>query len=119
MARDIVHDTDSSPTARLLSLWDHLGIRVAHVATQMPGDIAGLAAGFASRLGGGVLCVPSRLAPPRFETVADRLLMICGARGPTADVARRAASPLRGAPGVGRAGCDAPRGAGAFPAPPA
>src|SRR5260370_37830828 len=97
MARDIVHDTDSSPTARLLSLWDHLGIRVAHVATQMPGDIAGLAAGFASRLGGVVLCVPRRLDPPRFETVAGRVLMICGERGLTADVTRRAPSRLPGA----------------------
>src|SRR5260370_4695800 len=106
MARDIVHDTDSSPTARLLSLWDHLGIRVAHVATQMPGDIAGLAAGFASRLGGVVLCVPSRLDPPRFETVADRLLMICGERGLTADVTGRAPSRLRGATRLVLAGYD-------------
>ena len=35
-----------TPTERLLALWDHLGIGAAHVATQMPGDIAGLAAGF-------------------------------------------------------------------------
>jgi ubiquinone/menaquinone biosynthesis C-methylase UbiE len=108
MGRDMVHDTDSSPTARLLSLWDHLGIRVAHVATQMPGDIAGLAAGFASRLGGVVLCVPSRLDPPRFETVADRLLMICGERGLTADVTARAAARLRGAARLVLAGYDAP-----------
>src|SRR6266851_1541991 len=108
MARDMVHDTDSSPTARLLSLWDHLGIRVAHVATQMPGDIAGLAARFASRLGGVVLCVPSRLDPPRFEAAADRLLMICGERGLTADVTARAAARLRGATRVVLAGYDAP-----------
>src|SRR5260370_13490845 len=98
MARDMVHDTDSSPTARLLSLWDHLGIRVAHVATQMPGDIAGLAARFASRLGGVVLCVPSRLDPPRFEAAADRVLMICRQAGPTAPVTPRAPAPPRGAP---------------------
>src|SRR5260370_39856549 len=96
MARDIVHDTDSSPTARLLSLWDHLGIRVAHVATQMPGDIAGLAAGFASRLGGVVLCVPSRLDPPRFGAAADRLLVICGERGPAAPWAPPAPARRRG-----------------------
>src|SRR5260370_16855570 len=98
MARDMVHDTDSSLTARLLSLWDHLGIRVAHVATQMPGDIAGLAARFASRLGGVVLCVPSRLDPPRFEAAADRLLLISAGRPPTADVTARPAPPLRGPP---------------------
>ena len=108
MARDTVHDTDLSPTARLLSLLDHLGIRVAHVATQMPGDIAGLAAGFASRLGGVVLCVPSRLDPPPFDAVADRLLMICGERGLTADVTARAGARLAGATRVVLAGYDAP-----------
>jgi SAM-dependent methyltransferase len=104
----MVHDTDSSPTARLLALWDHLGIRVAHVATQMSGDSAGLAAGFASRLGGVVLCVPSRLDPPPFERVADRLLMVCGERGLSADVTARAATRLRGATRLVLAGYDAP-----------
>jgi SAM-dependent methyltransferase len=104
----MVQDTDTSPTARLLALWDHLGIRVAHVATQMPGDIAGLAAGFASRLGGVVLCVPSRLDPPPFERVADRLLMVCGERGLSADVTARAATRLRGASRLVFAGYDAP-----------
>ena len=37
-------DESLSPTERLIALWDHLGLGVAHVATQMPGDIAGLAA---------------------------------------------------------------------------
>ena len=41
-----------TPTVRLVALIDHLGIGVAHVATQMPGDIAGLASGFGARLGG-------------------------------------------------------------------
>jgi SAM-dependent methyltransferase len=104
----MVHDMDSSPTARLLALWNHLGIRVAHVATQMSGDIAGLAAGFASRLGGVVLCVPSRLDPPPFERVADRLLMVCGERGLTADVTARAATRLRGSTRLLLAGYDAP-----------
>ncbi len=104
----MVYDEDSSPAARLLALWDHLGIRVAHVATQMPGDIAGLAAGFASRLGGVVLCVPSRLDPPPFETVADRLLMVCGESGLTADVTARAAARLRGATRIVLAGYNAP-----------
>src|SRR5262249_38680180 len=60
-------EQDLSPAARLLSLLDHLDLGVAHVATQMPGDIADLAAGFASRLGGVVLCVPNRLDPEPFE----------------------------------------------------
>ena len=74
----------------------------------MSGDIAGLAAGFASRLGGVVLCVPSRLDPPPFERVADRLLMVCGERGLSADVTARAATRLRGATRLVLAGYDAP-----------
>ena len=101
-------DVDLSPTARLLSLWDHLGIGVAHVATQMPGDIADLAAGFPSRLGGIVLCVPSRLDPVPFDAVGDRLLMICGEHGLTADVTGRASARLAGARRVVLAGYDAP-----------
>ena len=99
---------DLSPTERLLSLWDHLGIGVAHVATQMPGDIANLAAGFASRLGGIVLCVPTRLDPVSFEAMAGRLSMICGEHGLTADVTARAQARLAGARRVVLAGYDAP-----------
>ena len=40
-----------TPTERLLALWDHLGIGAAHVATQMPGDIAPLAAAFGDAAG--------------------------------------------------------------------
>jgi hypothetical protein len=69
-------EADLSPTERLISLWDHLGIGTAHVATQMPGDIAGLAAGFPSRLGGVVLCVPSRLDFAPFSEVSDLSLPI-------------------------------------------
>jgi ubiquinone/menaquinone biosynthesis C-methylase UbiE len=99
---------DPTPTERLLSLWDHLGIGVAHVATQMPGDIAGLAAGFGSRLGGIVLCVPTRLDPVPFSATADRLLMVCGEMGLTADVTARAQTRLAGAKRVVLAGYDAP-----------
>jgi SAM-dependent methyltransferase len=108
MEPSVTPDTDLSLTARLISLWDHLGIGVAHVATQMPGDIAGLAAGFAARLGGVVLCVPSRLDPVPFDEVGDRLLMICAERGLTADVTTRAAARLAGARRVVLAGYDAP-----------
>ena len=82
---------------RLLSLWDHLGLRVAHVATQMPGDIAALAADSPSRLGGVVLCVPTRLDPAPFAAIADRLLMVSGGKGMTADITAAAAQRLPGA----------------------
>ena len=56
--------------ARLLALWDHLGLTVAHVATQMAGDIAGMVQTSPQRLGGVVLCVPARLDPAPFAAVA-------------------------------------------------
>src|SRR4030095_4242510 len=97
-----------TPTERLLALWDHLGIGAAHVATQMPGDIAALAAGFGSRLAGIVLCVPTRLDPVPFAAMPERLLMICGDGGLTAEVTARAESRLPGARRIVLAGYDAP-----------
>lgn len=100
--------TEQTPTGRLLALLDHLGIGTAHIATQMPGDIAGLAAGFGARLGGIVLCVPTRLDPVAFNAMPDRVLMICGDSGLTADVTARAAARLAGSRRVVLAGYDAP-----------
>src|SRR5438105_2788387 len=51
------------PAHRLVALLDHLGIAKAHIATQIPADIAGLATEYAERLGGIVLCTPVRLGP--------------------------------------------------------
>jgi hypothetical protein len=73
-----------TPTERLLALWDHLGIGTAHVATQMPGDIAPLASAFGERLAGIVLCVPTRLDPVSFGALPERLLMISDEGGLTA-----------------------------------
>jgi ubiquinone/menaquinone biosynthesis C-methylase UbiE len=100
--------TEQTPTERLLALFDHLGITVAHVATQMPGDIAGLAAGFGARLGGIVLCVPTRLDPVAFSAMPDRLLMICGDGGLTAEVTERAKARLVGSQRLVLEGYDAP-----------
>jgi ubiquinone/menaquinone biosynthesis C-methylase UbiE len=86
-----------SSTARLLALLDHLGIAKAHIATQIPADIAGLAAAHAERLGGIVLCAPVRLNPAPFAALAERLLMIAGEYGPTFEVCLRAADRLQGA----------------------
>src|SRR5436305_14635383 len=82
---------------RLLALLEHLGIGKAHVATQIPADIAGLAAEHAERLGGIVLCTPVRLDPAPFAAVAERVLMISGEYGPTFEVCLRAADRLEGA----------------------
>ncbi|WP_422000199.1 methyltransferase domain-containing protein [Reyranella sp.] len=100
--------SDPSPTRRLLALMDHLGLGVAHVATQMPGDIAGLAEGHAERLGGVVLCVPTRLDPGPFAAVADRLAMISGDGDLSADVTKRGLARLAGARRHVLDGYDAP-----------
>lgn len=97
-----------TPTERLLALWDHLGIGTAHVATQMPGDIASLAASFGARLAGIVLCVPTRLDPGSFSAMPERLLMISGDSGLTADVTSRAEARLPESRRIVLAGYDAP-----------
>src|SRR3954465_11425545 len=97
-----------TPTERLLALWDHLGSAAPDGAPQMRGDIAGLAAGFGARLAGIVLCVPTRLDPVSFEAMPERLLMICGENGLTAEVTARAEARLPGARRIVLAGYDAP-----------
>src|SRR5438270_12978535 len=86
---------------RLLALLDHLGIGKAHVATQIPADIAGLSMQHAERLGGIVLCTPVRLDPAPFAALAERVLMISGEYGSTFEVCLRAADRLLGVEGTG------------------
>lgn len=84
---------------RLVALLDHLGIGKAHIASQIPGDMAGLAAAHPDRLGGIVCVTPIRLDPAPFAAVADRMLIVAGEYGATFDVMNRAAARL---PGVQR-----------------
>ena len=86
-----------SPTDRLVALLDHLGIGRAHVASQIPSDIAGLAARHPERIGRIVCVTPVRLDPAPFTGVADRMLMIAGEYGPTFETVLRAATRLPGA----------------------
>jgi SAM-dependent methyltransferase len=88
---------DLSLTERLIALWDHLGLAAAHVATQMPGDVAGLARGHPERIAGLLLCVPSRLDPAPFAAVAARTVMVAGAGGMSAEVTAQAVPRLAGA----------------------
>lgn len=90
--------SDAMPTRdRLVSLLDHLGIRRAHVAAQIPADVSDLAAQLPDRVGGVVLCVPTRLDPVPFTAVAERVLMIASERGMTNAVTQRALERLPGA----------------------
>ncbi len=97
-----------SATERLLALWDHLGIRTAHVATPIPGDLAPLASGHSDRVAGIVLCVPDRLDPAPFADVSDRMLLIGAESGPSAGATARAARVLQGVERVALAGYEAP-----------
>jgi SAM-dependent methyltransferase len=75
--------------SRLAALMDHLGLARAHVATQVASDVAGFAAQYAARIGGLVLCAPTRIDPAPFAQVASRLLMISGDAGQSAQLAER------------------------------
>ena len=90
---------EPSSAARLIAVLDHLGIGRAHIATQIPGDIAELAALHPDHLAGIVLCAPFYLDPAPFILLADRLLMVSGEHGPGFDVTvrpgSRAARPRR------------------------
>ena len=68
---------EPSLTQRLRALFSHLGVKRAHVATQMPGDIAGLAVEDPDRLGGVVLCVLMFTGPlegTRFVDVSENAM---------------------------------------------
>ncbi len=93
---------------RLLALWDHLGLRAAHVATQMPADVAAFATAHADRIAGLVFCTPTRLDPVPFAALDDRILMIAGDGGLSAEVTTRAEHRLPGAQRVVLAGYEAP-----------
>ena len=93
-----MHGTDDRTlTERLVALLDHLGLPAAHMATQIPADVAGLALAHPERIAGLVFCTPTRLDASSFDAQADRLLMIAGEFGATLGVTQRAAGRLPGA----------------------
>jgi hypothetical protein len=50
-------------TDRLVSLWDHLGLKTAHVAAQLPSDLNDFASHHPHRIGSLVLCEATSLDP--------------------------------------------------------
>jgi SAM-dependent methyltransferase len=86
--------THLNTAARLAALMDHLGLARAHVATQVASDVAQFAADHPERIGGLVLCAPTRLDPAPFEKTAARLLLISGDKGLTAQTAEAALARL-------------------------
>ena len=72
---------------RLLALWDHLGLDAAHVATQMPGSLAGFAAAHPERIAGLLFHEPVGCEPAAFAAVAGRLTILAGDGGTSSQIA--------------------------------
>ena len=104
--RDPVDDTDRTAARAVGSSWHRR--RACRHAEQRPATSLPLAAAFGDRLAGIVLCVPTRLDPVSFGALPERLLMICGEGGLTAEVTARAEVRLPGSRRAVRAGYDAP-----------
>jgi SAM-dependent methyltransferase len=85
----------------------HLSLEAAHFATQIPGDVAALAALSPQKIRSLVLCVPTRLDARPFARLADRLLMISGEKGLSAEVTQQAHASLKQAARHVLAGYDA------------
>ncbi|MFG1236752.1 methyltransferase domain-containing protein [Xanthobacter autotrophicus DSM 597] len=79
---------------RLAALWDHLGIEAAHVATQMPGSLAGFAAAHPGRIAGLLFHEPVGCEPAAFADVADRLTVLAGDGGTSSQIAAVIAAAL-------------------------
>ena len=79
---------------RLAALWDHLGLTAAHVATQMPGSLAGFVAGHPERVAGILIHEPIGCDPDAFAGVADRLTILAGDGGASAQIAATVAAAL-------------------------
>ena len=82
---------------RLAAVFDDLGIRRAHIATQMAGDIGGFVTSHADRIAGLCLLAPARINPAPFVRFGNRLLYIAPDGG---TLSRTAANALPQLPGV-------------------
>ncbi|MFG1187642.1 methyltransferase domain-containing protein [Xanthobacter aminoxidans] len=79
---------------RLAALWDHLGLDAAHVATQMPGSLAGFAAAHPARIAGLLFHEPVGCEPAAFASVAGRLTVLAGDGGTSSQIAGVIAAAL-------------------------
>ena len=73
---------------RLVQLLKHLGIDRAHVAGAVPGDWRSLATSHADRLASLSLVCPTGFDPSAVASMASRVLVFHGDRGPTAERVR-------------------------------
>ena len=72
---------EPTPADRLISLWDHLGLKSAHVAAQMPVDVASLVRACPDRIAGLLFCAPIGIDPMPFAAIASRIVMVSGVGG--------------------------------------
>lgn len=86
--------TDLTLPQRIIAVLDALGIQRAHVATQVSGDIAALAANHSGRLAGVALVAPSRVEAAKFQALAGKLLYIAPEGGTLAKTAARSLPQL-------------------------
>ena len=101
-------DAKLSPTDRLLALWEYLGLRRAHVASPIPGDLAQLASGTRSMSRASCCVCPAGSTRHPSAEVADRVLMIGAERGPSAEATARGAAVLPAAKHMTLNAYDAP-----------
>jgi SAM-dependent methyltransferase len=79
---------------RIIHVLDHLGLNRAHIVGVLPGDWQGLAAAFTDRIASLSLVCPTALAPSAVRSMAARVLLLHGDRGPIVDRVRAAASQV-------------------------
>ena len=95
-------------TDRLISLWDHLGLRSAHVATQVPSELTDLASSHPDRIAGLLFCEARGINPVPSIALASRLTLLAGDVGRTGTAADAAAPQLPGCRRVTLPGYEAP-----------
>ena len=99
---------EPTPADRLISLWDHLGLKSAHVAAQMPIDIASLVRACPDRIAGLLFCAPIGIDPIPLAAIASRVVLVAGDRGISPKVADTAGQRLPGSRRVTLVDYDAP-----------
>jgi SAM-dependent methyltransferase len=95
-------------TDRLASLWDHLGLRTAHVAAQIPADLSSFVSRRPERIAGLLLCEAPGIDPAPFAALAARTTLVAGDAGFSGQVADAAAPQLPGCRRVVLAGYGEP-----------
>jgi SAM-dependent methyltransferase len=89
--------TDLPTEERLVQLFQHLGIRQAHIAGVSPEDWAGLATTHPERCASLTLVGPPALDPHAVGRLATRLLVVNGDQGARAEKVRRDVERVAGA----------------------